>query len=35
VFLYQADTIVISNDRVRWTPNVIGHLALQSAVRDD
>jgi peptide/nickel transport system substrate-binding protein len=35
VFLYQADTIVISNDRVRWTPNVIGDLTLQSAVRDD
>lgn len=35
VFLYQADTIVISNDKVRWTPNVIGDLDLQNASRDD
>jgi peptide/nickel transport system substrate-binding protein len=31
VFLYQADTILVHNDRIRWTPNVIGDLTMESA----
>ena len=31
VFLYQVDTVLIQNDRVSWTPNVIGSLTMADA----
>lgn len=31
VFLYQADTILVRNDHIRWKPNVIGDLTMESA----
>lgn len=35
VYLYQIDTVLIRNERVSWTPNVIGSLAMATAeVRD-